>query len=622
MRRIPWARSAALGLCTALALAAPASATPSPAKLPKSAQHATPDEIRLAQQTERYWTPERIRSAVPADAPDGAQGQRLGDGPQDAPTSPSGRQKRSLLEPSHPIDEGMATVGVFLIRNDQDEATPNQFCTAASVASPTKSLIITAAHCLKNASDRNIAFVPGYRAGNSAAGQVGEIPYGIFPVKPGKIWVDPRYQSSTPDDDVDFAFLRVGPNSEGKLLEDATGRGNTLTKVASGNLARQNITVAGYPGGQRTPLRCTNDTTAFQGRFMEIKCDGFRAGVSGGPFLENFDGTRGDLVGVIGGYKTGGAYDHTSYTSQFDDDVFRLYNQAVSDAPADTGSGAGMGASSTWQHARAMTAGRFHTASVRNHASDLIVRWSDGEVSLYPGNGTYGFRKDIQLAKHQTWQQANFMAAGDFTGSGSQDLLVSFTNGTVNLYKDVNETNKLKNRVELRGPNGTWSHVAAMTAGRFGGGNTRSDDLVVAWSDGEVTLYPNVDGGGVHGERQLMPPANRTWPHARDLAAGDFKAMTGDQDLFVRWVDGEVSVYEDIAGNGIGPKRKEHQLQPGQSPWRNAALTTVGTFGGPDRQDDVVALWTGGGLTLHPDTTTTSIAPGRTLVPAPGSTLR
>ncbi|MFF2923807.1 trypsin-like serine peptidase [Streptomyces celluloflavus] len=616
MRRIPWARAAALGLCTAIAFGTPASAapTPGPDSRDKPSKGVTPDEIRQAQATERYWTPERIRSAVPVEDVDGTQRKGLKDGPQNAPTPPGGRQKRSLQEPSHTVDEGMATVGVFLIRNDNDEATPDQFCTAASVTSPTKSLIITAAHCLKGASDRNIAFVPGYRAGSSAAGQVGETPYGIFPVKPGKIWIDPRYLSSTPDDNVDFAFLHTGPNAQGQLLEDATGRGNTLTKVNSTNLARESVTVAGYPGGQKTPLRCTNNTTAFQNRFMEIKCDDFRAGVSGGPFLENFDGTRGDLIGVIGGYKTGGAFDHTSYTSQFDDNVIRLYNQAVSDIPADTGAGAGMGGSATWQHARSITAGRFHTASVRNNTSDLIVRWSDGEISLYPGNGKYGFNKDIQLAKDKTWQQAKLITAGDFTGNGSYDLLVCWSNGSLTLYKNVNETNKLKNKVDLRGPNDTWTHAVAMTSGRFGGGNTRSDDLVVVWSDGEVTLYPNVDGKGMHGEKQLIPPPNTTWPYARDLAAGNFNATTGNQDLFVRWADGEVSVYENIADNGTGKGRKEYQLQPGQSPWRNATLATVGSFGGPDRQDDIVALWTGGKLTLHPGTTTTSIAPERTLV--------
>ncbi|MFD5702308.1 hypothetical protein [Streptomyces lasiicapitis] len=47
------------------------------------------------------------------------------------------------------------------------------------------------------------------------------------------------------------------------------------------------------------------NTKAYEGRFLEIACDGFAPGVSGGPFLRNFDGKRGEGIGVIGGYKTG-----------------------------------------------------------------------------------------------------------------------------------------------------------------------------------------------------------------------------------------------------------------------------------------------------------------------------
>ncbi|MFE3548267.1 hypothetical protein ACFXN2_06315 [Streptomyces kronopolitis] len=136
-----------------------------------------------------------------------------------------------------------------------------------------------------------------------------------------------------------------------------------------------------------------------------------------------------------------------------------------------------------------MTTGRFHTASVRDDVSDLIVRWSDGELALYPGNGAYGFGKDIQLVKGKVWQQAAV------------------------------------------------------------------------------------------------------------ITAGDFRLATGDQDLFVRWSDGEVTAYENIAAETFG---REHRLLPAKSPWREALLATTGTFGGPARQNDLVALWPGGKLTLHP----------------------
>ncbi len=108
------------------------------------------------------------------------------------------RRKRSA-EPTHQVAEGIATVGVFLLRGSDGSATHNQFCTASTVASGSKSLVVTAAHCLKGSTSlRNAAFVPGYRAGGTKAGQAGEMPYGIFPVQDGKVWIDHRYQRARP----------------------------------------------------------------------------------------------------------------------------------------------------------------------------------------------------------------------------------------------------------------------------------------------------------------------------------------------------------------------------------------------------------------------------------------
>ncbi|MFE7539540.1 trypsin-like serine peptidase [Streptomyces platensis] len=640
MNRIPWVRAAAVGVCASIALAVPAvaahqappdapdapdvpaamttpvtadpatpsdgPATPSPGPVKRS-QGVTQEDIRKAQELERYWTPERIRSAVPVDAV------RAGETAQAPLRAPHAAGRSALFAPSHQVASGVPTVGVFLIRSDDGSATPNQFCSAGAVTSPTKSLVLTAAHCLRGDKPyRNVAFVPGYRGGASQAGEPGERPYGLFPMELGKVWIDERYLSSSPSDDVDFAVLRVGPNSQGQLLEDAIGRGNTLTTVPAAGLARREVTLTGYPGGQKTPLQCTNATRAFQGRFMEIACDGFRTGVSGGPFLEGFDGSRGNLVGAIGGYKTGGLQENISYSAQFDNDVLRLYNQAVADAAPDTVNP--LGAAGTWQHATTFLTGRFYSDSVRNSTGDLIVRWSDGEVSLYPGNRAYGLGKDIQLEKKgPTWKQARALTVGEFTGNSTDDLLVSWADGKLTLYKDVNETNKLHNPIQLKGPNGTWTHAVGLTAGRFGGGNARRDDLVVRWSDAEMTLYTNVDGRGLHAEKQLAKRKNTTWSHARDSVAGNFAAATGDQDLFVRWSDGEVTVYENLGAKGF---KGEHRLRPAKSPWQYSTLVTAGAFGGGTRQDDLLALWPSGKLSMYDDTTATALGRERLLVPA------
>ncbi len=251
---------------------------------------------------------------------------------------------------------------------------------------------------------------------------------------------------------------------------------------------------------------------------------------------------------------------------------------------------------------------------MRNGTGDLIVRWSDGEVSLYPGNRRYGFAKDIQLAKKDgPWKQAKVVTAGEFTGNTTDDLLVRWADGKLTLYKDVDETNKFTQAVQLKGPNDTWTHASGLTAGRFGGGNTRRDDLVVRWSDGEVTLYTNVDGKGLHAEKRLTK-RNTTWPHARDIAAGDFATAAGDQDLFVAWSDGEVTVYENTGAKGL-TAAAERRLRPAKSAWRNTGLVVSGAFGGGTRQDDLIARWPGGQLVLYGDTTTRSLGRERVLVP-------
>ncbi|MEU9124295.1 trypsin-like peptidase domain-containing protein [Streptomyces sp. NPDC048506] len=589
----------------AVAGAAPAAPPPPPAPASPTPPSVTAHDIQRAKEEQRYWTPERIQQAVPvAPAPGSAAG------PDGAP-----RSKRSLKAPTKPRDEGVATVGVFLIRTDDGTATANQFCSAGSVASPIKSLVITAAHCFKGDKPyTHVAFVPGYRAGATKAGQPGETPYGIFPMQPGQVWIDGRYRQAKPDDDVDFALLRVGPNAQGQLLEDATGRGNELTSVPAAKLARKDITVTGYPGGQKTPLQCTNDTSAFQGRFMEIQCDGFKSGVSGGPFLENFDGRRGNLVGVIGGYQTGGRYDHISYSSQFDGDVLRLYRQAVAGSPPDSDNP--LGDAGTWSYATVMTSGRFHSASVRNGNSDLIVRWSDGELTLYPGDGKQGFTQGVQLVgPNSTWKHASLMTAGDFTGSGTNDLVVRWSDGELTLYKDVDETSKLRNEVRLRPGGSVWTRAHGIAAGRFDGGSTRADDLLVRWSDGHVSVYPNVDGKGLHAEQKLLP-ANKTWTYARDVVAGDLSGAAGGQDLLVRWADGEVSVFENAVGRKL---TKEQQLQKPKSAWRSASLVTLGAFGGGDgRANDLVVRWPGGKLALNADSTAGALGTEKTLVPTPG----
>ncbi|MFD3717597.1 trypsin-like peptidase domain-containing protein [Streptomyces sp. NPDC058674] len=214
------------------------------------------------------------------------------------------------------------------------------FCTASVVASPARNLVLSAAHCLLGPDSRQVAFVPRY---TRAAPQ----PYGLFPVLRDAgghptIWIDPRYRSQGPDRAaaLDVAFAQVGPNARGVRVQDAVG-GNRLVTGAA--YAQSRVSLIGYPASTARPRLCVNRTTRFTstdaripGSFLRIDCTGYPGGTSGGPFLLHLDprsGT-GDVIGVIGGWKTGGDTADTSYSSYFGADVRTLYEKAVAGAKA------------------------------------------------------------------------------------------------------------------------------------------------------------------------------------------------------------------------------------------------------------------------------------------------
>ncbi|MET9604354.1 trypsin-like peptidase domain-containing protein [Streptomyces sp. NPDC006512] len=212
------------------------------------------------------------------------------------------------------------------------------FCTASVVSSPGRNLVLSAAHCLLGPDSRQVAFVPRYTKAKPQ-------PYGMFPVlrdaagRP-KMWIDPRYRREGADRaaTLDAAFAQVGPNARRTAVETAVG-GNRL--VTGATFAHARVTLIGYPSSAARPRVCFNRTTKFTSRdakipgsFLRIACTGYPGGTSGGPFLTRYDqrtGT-GDVVGVIGGWKTGGTHPDTSYSAYFGAQIRKLYQAAVAGA--------------------------------------------------------------------------------------------------------------------------------------------------------------------------------------------------------------------------------------------------------------------------------------------------
>ncbi|MFB7173637.1 trypsin-like peptidase domain-containing protein [Streptomyces sp. NPDC056254] len=229
---------------------------------------------------------------------------------------------------------GLPVVGrMFLLKG-----SGSYFCTASVVASPGRNLVVSAAHCLLGADTQRVAFVPQYTRAVPR-------PFGMFPVvRTGagrsRIWIDQRYRTQGVNRAaaLDVAFAQVGPDPKGRRVQDVVG-GNRL--VTGAGYAHARATLIGHPSTAARPRTCVNRTTKYTstdsripGSFLRIACTGYPGGTSGGPFLLRLDSRTGtgDVVGVIGGWKTGGDRPDVSYSSYFGTDVRRLYEKAVAGA--------------------------------------------------------------------------------------------------------------------------------------------------------------------------------------------------------------------------------------------------------------------------------------------------
>ena len=193
------------------------------------------------------------------------------------------------------------------------------FCTASVVVSPGRNLLITAAHCLYDASKggykKDVVFVPGYKNGKA--------PYGVWTVD--KMLVAPRWEKSA-DPDYDTGFLVLAP-LHGRNIQDVVG-GNGF---GADPAYRSRVRVTGYPDGTSSPVSCVNWTSKESATQLEFGCAGFTDGTSGGPFVTQpvAGSAGGQVVGVIGGYEEGGDTPSVSYSAYFGSGIQKLYEQAA-----------------------------------------------------------------------------------------------------------------------------------------------------------------------------------------------------------------------------------------------------------------------------------------------------
>ncbi|MFD7395388.1 trypsin-like serine peptidase [Streptomyces virginiae] len=520
----------------------------------------------------------------------------------DAPAAPGMAPAAPAGTPTAAHFDGLPMVGTFFFQGTPVSGD-STYCSGSVVRSKGKNMVLTAGHCgtqLRNSVQR--IFVPQYRYGLGSSDQ----PWGVFPVH--EVYMDGRYENNGrgPTSDLDFAFVTVNANAKG-AVENLTGA-LTFTPATT---YEHNVTVVGYPSkGKDNPshkaIRCDVPTTRLHGfRQMKMECGGFHPGVSGGPWIKGYNPktNTGQVIGNVGGVGGGGDVHWISYSPLYGKDAQDLYNdanngigeknvhrpnpyQGATDGPVLPGSG------ETWKHAKQIASGDF---SGTGH-SDLLVIWTDGEVTLYPGDGNGGFRPERQLlAPNAGWKPAATITAGDFTGSNQFDLMVRWDDGRMTLHGDVG-SNGLNGGTEMAPSGSIWSHATQIAAGRFNAA-TYVTDLMVRWSDGELSLFTNV-GAGTMGQEYKLKDPNSTWKDATLLTSGQF---SGNQkwDLMVRWSSGALNNYVGTTTGGLGSEQPIHG--PNKT-WTHSVIMTTGQYTGDGLTNDLVIRWSDGETTMYKDT--------------------
>jgi V8-like Glu-specific endopeptidase len=210
---------------------------------------------------------------------------------------------------------GVPQVGTLF--GTSDGSLTSHHCTGSVVASPEGDIVVTAAHCVYGSSgaETDLAFVPDYDNGS--------MPYGIWDVS--AVYVAPEWVSDR-DPDYDVAFVVVHDTSSSSTIQGTVGADTLAVDQSFTPLT----TVIGYPSDTNEPITCTNYTSEFSSTQLQFNCDGYPGGTSGSPFLTDVNSSTGSgtVVGVIGGYETGGDSPNVSYSVHFTDWVSQLFSQA------------------------------------------------------------------------------------------------------------------------------------------------------------------------------------------------------------------------------------------------------------------------------------------------------
>ncbi|WP_018800644.1 trypsin-like serine peptidase [Salinispora arenicola] len=283
---------------------------------------------KIANEVTEYWTAERMAGAVDLDfvKPKGAT-EATSRVPESTGTAGSVAPVRASIgtsdDASIQLNESQTVGKVYFT----DPAGNQYSCSASTVASGKRRLVMTAGHCVHQGRGgqwySNWQFVPRYRNGVS--------PFGVFVaygLTARTAWVN----NSSFDEDMGIAIMNNGGNWGLKVVETVGGNGMRWNWGYNISL----VTALGYPGnigGGQVQVYCQGGTWHAGGQQIRMWCS-MTYGSSGGPWLQEYDDQTGygyiNSVVSHGDNPGNGQFDGP----YFDDDIKSLYDYAEGLSPA------------------------------------------------------------------------------------------------------------------------------------------------------------------------------------------------------------------------------------------------------------------------------------------------
>ena len=314
----------------------------------KQAKGTSPQETTEA--LKEYWTPERMKNSVPEEVRLDLDTVMRTDPSVIRKMQPELKIPEREQKASKPIlanrwgssgggdatsqwgDFGAVNGKVFFTQKLPNGKYADRNCSASAVNSENKSTVITAGHCVHSGANgefhKNWVFVPGY--------QLGFYPHGSFAadyLATTTVWKNygerESYEMFAFSKDVGFAVVK---SNNGNRLVDAVG-GHGLR---SGNAHSFDANLIGYPRNRlwgRVMFKCTlpvgDEEFGGYNVYMARGCN-FSRGISGGPWLEDYDGSFGYIRSVSSFVPVEG----TAYVGApiFDLTIWNLFD-SVADRP-------------------------------------------------------------------------------------------------------------------------------------------------------------------------------------------------------------------------------------------------------------------------------------------------